>query len=253
MAPVFRSFAMLCALLLTLVPARADEPLTIFAAASLREVLEEAAKGWEQPVVVSYGGSGAIARQVDQGAPADLVFLANALWMDWLASRGRIAKGLRRDLLGNRLVVIGPKGAAPLTNADETELLARLDGGRLALGQTQAVPAGIYARQWLENRGAWEALLPHLAETENVRAALALVARGEAPLGVVYASDAMADPGVAVLYAIDPQAHEPIVYPAAVVAGGEENAATAFLDHLVQPDAQALFLRHGFAMHEGGT
>ncbi len=228
--------------------ARADEPVTIFAAASLRGALEAALEGAEARTQVSYGGSGAMARQVAQGAPADLVILANVAWMDWLEARGLLEADSRRDLLGNRLVLVGPAGAAPLDGVEAEALLARLDGGRLAVGLTEAVPAGIYARDWMQAAGLWEALRPHLAETENVRAALALVSRGEAPLGVVYASDALADPGVEVLLEIDAALHAPIVYPAALVAGRGGAAARAVLDHLGGDAAGAAFAAHGFAL-----
>ncbi|WP_137703139.1 molybdate ABC transporter substrate-binding protein [Marimonas lutisalis] len=240
----------LCHTLLALVlltgAALADAParVTVFAAASLRDALDAVAESYDGArIVASYGGSAAMARQVAQGAPADLVILANPQWMDWLEGQGVLMPDSRRDLLGNRLVLIGPAGAAPL-DASEQAMLARLGDGRLALGQVNAVPAGIYARAWLESAGLWPALAPHLAETENVRAALALVSRGEAPLGVVYASDAQADPGVSVLYDIPADSHPPITYPAAQVS--DSPAAAALLAYLSGPQAAVIFAAHGF-------
>jgi len=248
MLRIFGLLTIICAMLATVGPGRADAPVTIFAAASLGGALEAALDGVETEVRVSYGGSGTMARQVAQGAPADLVILANTDWMDWLESRGLLVADSRRDLLGNRLVLVGPDGAAPLESVDATTLSDRLAGGRLAVGHTEAVPAGIYAKEWMQAAGLWQALRTQLAETENVRAALALVSRGEVPLGVVYASDAQADPGVTVLAEIDADLHAPIVYPAALVAGRDAEAARTVLTHLQGATAAAAFERHGFAV-----
>ena len=208
---------MICALQFLPLPTVAGDAVSVFAAASLRDALEEIAAAHEREVVTSYGGSGQIARQVAQGAPADVVILANTAWMDWLALNASEGVHNRLDLLKNHLVLVGPEGADPMPEVNAGTLLARLAGGRLAVGQTQGVPAGIYARQWFENAGFWGALAPHLAETENVRTALALVARGEAPLGVVYATDAQADRDVVTLYDVPDDMHDPILYPVAVV------------------------------------
>ncbi|APX13814.1 molybdate ABC transporter substrate-binding protein [Tateyamaria omphalii] len=208
-------------------PGAQAEPLRVFAAASLQGPLDAVAATWDGPVVISYGGSGAMARQISQGAPADAVILANADWSDWLLDRG-IGTAPPRPLLSNGLVVVGPAGALPLPDVSADALLARLDGGRLAMGQHMSVPAGIYARAWLGEIGAWDTLQPHLAETENVRAALALVARGEVPLGIVYASDAVASSEVTVLFDVPTDAHPAILYPGLALT--PEGAA--FLDHV---------------------
>lgn len=229
-------------LLAAALPAQADRALTVFAAASLREALDAVAQIYDAPVAVSYGGSGAVARQVAQGAPADVIILAHPRWMDWLEDRGLIVSGTRFDLLSNRLVLIGPKGAPVLTDPTPERLLARLGDRRLAMGQRDAVPAGLYAAAWLRAIDAWDRLQPHLAETENVRAALALVSRREAPLGLVYASDALADPDVSVVYAVPDAQHPPIVYPVAAVTARADD----FLAHLRSPAAVAIFVRHGF-------
>lgn len=197
------------------------EPLRVFAAASLQGPLDAVAESWANDVRVSYGGSGTLARQISLGAPADVVILANVAWMNWLVDQGHLTDAT--DLLSNRLVLIGPAGSAPLPDPSADDLLARLDGGRLAMGQHLSVPAGIYAQAWLAGIDAWDALRPHLAETDNVRAALVLVARGEMPLGVVYASDAISTDAVSVLWTVPADQHPPIRYPAAALtdAGAE--------------------------------
>lgn len=217
--------------------------LTVFAAASLRGALDEVAALNDTPVAISYGGSGAMARQVAQGAPADVVVLANPQWMVWLQDQGVVAADLPVTLLTNTLVLIGHDGPA-LHDPDADALLARLGDRRLAIGQRQAVPAGIYARAWLEHIGAWDRLVPHLADVENVRAALALVARGDAPLGVVYGSDALADPKVTVLWHIPDDQHPPITYPAAALS--PEGAQ--FMDILRSPQAAEIFKKYGFGL-----
>ena len=219
--------------------ASAGDAVRIFAAASLQGPLDAAAASWETDTVISYGGSGTLARQISLGAPVDVVVLANATWADWLVDNGH-APGPVRDLLSNRLVLIGPAGAAALPDPKAAMLLARLDGGRMAMGQHMSVPAGIYARAWLESIDAWDDMRPHLAETENVRAALALVARGEVPLGVVYRSDAMASAAVSILWTMPDDQHPPIRYPGLALTPD----GAAFLDHLAtQTDA---FLPVGF-------
>ncbi len=236
------TFAGLLALLAALAaPLRADPaPVTVFAAASLRGVLEEIAAGYGAPVTLSYGGSGTMARQVAAGAPADLAILASPEWMNWLVAQAVPSLGPPRMVAGNALVVIGVAGAPDLR--DPAELSTRLGQGRLAMGQRDAVPAGSYARQWLVNAGLWDALEPKLAETDDVRAALALVARGQAPLGVVYATDARADPAVRVVYTVPSQTHDPILYPAAALSPAGE----AFLAYLATPEAARAFAARGF-------
>lgn len=249
---MFRKIRYLAALiLLTAGPSQAQQPLTVFAAASLKNALDEAAKGWQAPVVISYGGSGTMARQVAYGAPADVVVLANADWMAWLDGQGGLASK-PITLLGNRLVMIGPKNA-PSQSVDEASLAQTLGQGRLAIGQTNAVPAGIYGREWLQNSGLWPVVATRLAETENVRAALALVARNEAPLGIVYASDAVAEARVSIVHEISPKLHGPITYPAAVTTVAQQEGAQAFLTYLQSDAARLIFLAHGFLPPPGGV
>ncbi|MEL6451806.1 MAG: molybdate ABC transporter substrate-binding protein [Pseudomonadota bacterium] len=220
--------------------AGAEAPLRVFAAASLQGPLDVVAAQWGAEVSISYAGSGTIARQIDLGAPADAVILASDVWAGWLAGRGH-GVAPPAPLFSNRLVVIGPAGASAFDTFTATEVLARLDGGRLAMGQHQAVPAGQYAHAWLTHIGAWDALRPHLAETENVRAALAFVARGESPLGIVYASDAVASGAVSVLWTVPTDQHPTIRYPglAFTPEGG------AFLEHL--QSQVPTFVAAGFA------
>lgn len=216
-------------------------PVTVFAAASLRGALDEVASDFKAPVSLSFGGSGTMARQIAAGAPADLVILANPVWMDWLAQNGPQPKGTPKDLLSNTLVLIAPASTAD--QPDPNDIIASLDTGRLAMGQRDAVPSGTYAREWLQATGQWDALAPHLAETDNVRSALALVARGDAPLGIVYRTDALAEPKVRVVYDVPADLHSPITYPAAAFT----QAGTAFMTHLQSPASRAIFARYGFA------
>lgn len=235
--------ALVCAVLVLCAPvARADPPATVFAAASLKTALDQIATDWQGDITLSYAGSGAIARQVAQSAPADLVVLANPQWMAWLQDQGVVDPDKSRMILGNTLVVVGPSGHTPVAADQPGVLLQALKGGRLATGQTTSVPAGIYARAWLENAGLWADLSPHLAEAENVRAALAYVARGEAPLGVVYASDAVAEPAVSVVYTVPSDQHPQILYAAAPLTP----AGAAFLDFLTTAKAGSVFAANGF-------
>ena len=235
--------------LVLLAPLRGGaEDVTVFAAASLSDALGAVAEAHEAEtgveVVLVLGGSSALARQIEQGAPADLFLSANPGWMDRLERAGRLAPGTRRDLLGNRLVLIGPEGAAPVSLGPE--IAERLDGRVLAMALTEAVPAGIYGRAALEHLGLWAELAPEVAETRNVRAALALVATGAAPLGIVYRTDALAEPRVAELAVFPEGSHPPIIYPVAGIAGRQSAAAAAFLDYLTGPEAAAIFAAHGF-------
>ncbi len=234
--------------------ARAAE-ITVFAAASMRDALAEAGARWRaetgHAVRIAPAGSSALARQIAQGAPADLFVSANPGWMDWLEDAGLLQAGSRRIVAANRLVLIVPDvaDAAGTVSLEVGALLGALGAdGRMALAFTDAVPAGIYARQALEALGLWQALSPRIVETDNVRAALALLALGAARLGIVYASDAAAEPRVGIAADIPAKAHDPILYPAAVMrnASAPEEAAS-FLGWLAGAEAQAIFAAHGFA------
>lgn len=233
--------------------AAAQTPVTIFAAASLQDGLRALAREWAargHPAPrLSFAASSALARQVEQGAPADLFLSADEPWMDYLAARDLILPTSRVSALGNTLVLVAPstsRHVAPLTR--ETDLLALLGPqGRLALADPAHVPAGRYARAALEWMGQWGALAPRLARAENVRAALLLVERGEAPLGIVYATDALALPGLRVLGTFPPGSHPTITYPFALTRRAEGNAeARALLAFLTGPEAMPAWQRHGF-------
>lgn len=231
----------------TALPAMAD--VTVFAAASLKTALDEIAADWTDatgtPVVLSYGSTPALARQIAEGAPADVFLSASTAWMDDLAGRALIQTDSRRDLLGNRLVLIGRNGAGPVTLDASLDLAGLLDGGRLSMAFTNSVPAGQYGKEALESLGLWASVAASVVQSDNVRASLQLVALGEAPFGVVYASDAVAEPGVAVVGTFPEESHTPIVYPAALTLTAGPEAAD-FLAFLGQPKAAAVFVANGF-------
>lgn len=215
----------------------------VFAAASLKEPLDALAMQ-QDGVVVSYGGSGTIARQVMQGAPADIVVLANTAWMEALDNNGAIDPKTIKDVASNRLVLISHKdiGEMPL---DVNAINIARDGGPIAMGLTDAVPAGVYARSAFETLGLWDDLRGHVAELDSVRGALALVARGQAPLGVVYATDAEASDTVYVASKIPPTAHPTIRYQGAMTSEADIEAS-AFWELLTGPVGQGAFLDAGF-------
>jgi molybdate transport system substrate-binding protein len=239
------------ALLLSCAPVVAQADVRVFAAASLKSALDSIAAEYRtatgKTVSVSYAASSALARQIEQGAPADLFFSADLDWMDYLEGRGQLRPGTRRQLLGNRLVVVAPAGEAKPLALKPGALAAALSGGRLAVANVASVPAGRYAKAALENLGLWGEAQTRLAEAENVRAALTFVARGEAPLGIVYETDARAEPQVAVVAALPEGSHRPIVYPVALTRDARP-AAVDFLRHLTSGASAALFAREGFAV-----
>ena len=252
-----RAYACLLALMLFggggLRAAERAEPLSVFAAASLKESLDEAASVYAgtsgQKVRISYAGSSALARQIEQGAPADVFVAADLEWMDYLQQRKLIDPASRRNLLGNTLVLVAPASGnlSPVSLEPGIDLLPRLGKkGRIALGMTASVPAGKYAKASFTTLGVWKSLEPRIAEAESVRAALMLVARGEAPLGAVYASDAKAEPKVRVIGIFPESSHAPIVYPAARIAASRNPRAAAFVRWLATPAASKIFRAHGF-------
>jgi molybdate transport system substrate-binding protein len=224
----------------------------VFAAASLKEALDGIAVEWRvatgKTATVSYAASSALARQIDQGAPAHLFIPADLEWMDYVAARKLIRPETRSNLLGNRLVLIAPKSStAAATIAPGFALASLLGGGRLAVADVRAVPAGKYAKAALEQLGVWRSVEKSVAQTENVRAALLLVSRGEAPLGIVYRTDAAADPSVRVIGEFPENTHPPIVYP--VAATGPPNAdAEALLAWLRAEPARRIFAARGFSV-----
>ena len=245
-------FASLCACLCLASPLRA-EAVTVFAAASLKDALEEIGEAFTAreavPVTFSFAGSSVLARQIGLGAPADLFISASGIWMDALEQDGAIGPESRINLVGNSLVLITADPDLPeVAFSADLDLAGLLDGGKLAMGLVQAVPAGIYGKEALDYYGLWEDVADKVAQSDNVRASLALVATGEAPMGIVYATDARAEPRVRVIAAIPPESHAPILYPAALTTRSTSAAASAFLRSLTEPAAQAVLERHGFVV-----
>ncbi len=235
------------ALILSAPAALAD--VTVFAAASLKTALDRIAADWTgetgTPVVLSYGGTPALAKQIAEGAPADIFLSASEAWMDDLQEKALIRQESRRDLLGNSLILVATGTASPVTIDATLDLPGLLGDGKLSMAMVDSVPAGQYGKEALESLGLWSGVEASVVQSENVRAALQLVTLGEAPLGIVYASDAVAEPGVTVLGTFPEDSHRPIVYPGALTAQAGEDAA-AFLDHLSDPAAQEVFRANGF-------
>ncbi|RYJ00619.1 MAG: molybdate ABC transporter substrate-binding protein, partial [Acetobacteraceae bacterium] len=232
-------------------------PLTVFAAASLQDALRALEPAWRAaapgnpPLRLSFAASSALARQIEQGAPADLFMSADEPWMDYLAERSLIVTATRVSPLGNALVLVAPANS-PLRDVAlgrGTDLAALLGAGRLAVGDPAHVPAGRYAQAALEWLGQWQAINPRLARADNVRSALLLVERGEAPLGIVYATDALASPGVKVIGTFPGESHPPVTYPFAVTRRAAANPqARMALDFLAGPAAAAQWQRFGFSL-----
>ncbi len=237
--------------------ALADEgKITVFAAASLTNAMQDIAAVYKKEknvdVVSSFASSSTLARQIEAGAPADLVISADQKWMDYAIDKKAVDAASRVTLLGNSLVVVAPKASAQGEVAinKETPWSSLLKGGRLAVGDPEHVPAGIYAKEALQKLGAWETLAPELAPAEDVRGALALVARNEAPLGIVYGSDAVAEKGVKVVGTFPEDSHKKVEYPVAIIDGHKNATVSAFYDYLKGPQASAIFKRYGFTTHE---
>jgi molybdate transport system substrate-binding protein len=245
---------LLAALALTqpAVPARAAEIL-VFAAASLKESLDAATAAYRRQsgdnVKISYGASSALARQIEAGAPADLFISADEAWMDYLQQKKLIDPASRIDLLGNQLVLVAPKDSkVETTIAPGFPLLQLLGDGRLAMADPNAVPAGKYGKAALTKLGVWPQIETNIAAAENVRAALLLVARGEAPLGIVYKTDAAVEPAVRIVAAFPADTHPPIVYPIALVGAGGNPDAPTLEAYLRGPAARAVFDAGGFTV-----
>jgi molybdate transport system substrate-binding protein len=240
------------ALLLWSVPVHADE-ITVFAAASLTNALSEAGQAFEQKerhaVRFSFASSSTLAKQIGNGAPAQLFLSADLDWMDYLGQRKLIVDGSRTNLLGNRLVMIAPaKSSLKVDLKAGVDLSASLSGGLLASGDPDHVPAGKYARHAFEKLGVWKGIEGRIARADSVRAALALVERAECPLGVVYATDAAASAKVKVVGVFPEDSYPPIVYPAALVKDKDTPAARSLLEFLKSPAAKPIFEKHGFAV-----
>jgi molybdate transport system substrate-binding protein len=228
--------------------------LVIFAAASLKNALDEIATAWTResgrPVPkISYAASSALAKQIEQGAPADLFISADTDWMDYVDKKDLIKKGTRVNLLGNKIVLIARRDSSVAFDIKPGFDLAKaLGGGKLAMANVDAVPAGKYGKAALEKLGAWNEVKDNIAQAENVRAALLLVARGEAPLGIVYSTDAAAEPNVKIVGVFPADSYPPVIYPAAVTKESKTADASLFLDYLKSSKARPAFEKQGFTV-----
>lgn len=224
--------------------------ISVFAAASMKTALDQIVAVWTEKtsaeITVTYSSSATLAKQIEQAAPADIFISADLAWMDELAKKHLIKSESRKNLVGNTLVLIEAKGA----NLDSKieNLSATLGDEKIALGDVKSVPAGKYAKAALENLNLWAAIEPHIVMQENVRSALALVARGEAKLGIVYASDAKSEVKVDVLAIFPDSTHAKIIYPAALISASKNTGAQSFLDFLSSADAQLIFVQNGFTL-----
>ncbi|MGH6968702.1 MAG: molybdate ABC transporter substrate-binding protein [Stellaceae bacterium] len=243
---------LLAAILLTILPISPAPAatLTVFAAASLKNALDAAVAAYQvksgDMVRISYAASSALARQIEAGAPADIFISADLKWMDELQAKDLIETKSRRNLLGNELVLVAPAGSGTkIALAPGVDLLSHLKNGPLAMADPAAVPAGIYGKAALTTLGVWNSVKAKVARAQDVRAALRLVARGEAPLGVVYRTDAVAEPGVEVAGVFPPSSYPPVTYPAALVAHGQLRASY-LLDFLCSLAARHYFEQQGF-------
>ena len=235
------------------------QAITVFAAASLADAIEEIARVFtagggaagtnsatHAVVRTSFAASSVLARQIEAGAPADVFISADVEWMDYLDARHLLRAGTRRALLGNRLVLVAPEtSTVQVTLVPHVDLTAALAGGRLATGDPDSVPVGRYAQAALTRLGVWQQLAPQLVRAENVRAALEYVARGEAALGIVYRTDALAEKRVRVVATFPADSHPPIIYPLALTVGASPEA-TAFETFLESAAARGIFIRYGF-------
>lgn len=231
------------AIALTLTAPIARAEVLVFAAASLKEPLDQMAAAFDD-VVVSYGGSGTLARQIGLGAPADIVLLANVDWMDALEEGGHVQPHSVRDFASNRLVIVGGADAEPFSLTPDA-LNEALGLGRIAVGLTEAVPAGIYAKAALQSSGLWDVAEDRLAEVDSVRSALALVIRGQAPLGIVYRTDARISDAITEVAVFTADSHPPIRYVGALTDNADESATT-FLDYVLSDEGQSILAASGF-------
>jgi molybdate transport system substrate-binding protein len=251
-----RLFAAVTLLLLgfALAPRAAQaEDVLVFAAASLKNALDDAAKAYEadtgNKIVISYAGTPQLVKQLEQGAPADIFFSADMAWMATAAEKGLVKKDSQTILLGNRIVLVAPADStASLRIEKGFDLSGALKGGKLAMANTDSVPAGKYGKAALENLGVWDSVAQNVAQAENVRAALAFVALGEAPFGIVYATDASAESKVKVVDIFPEDSHPAIKYPLALTTSSTKAAARDFFAFLISPKARNFFAKYGFTV-----
>ena len=231
--------------------------VVIFAAATLKNALDAIIAQWQKETgkkaTVSYAASPALAKQIEQGAPAQMFISADLDWMDYLAGKNLIKADTRSNLLGNRIVLIAPKDKAqPVEIKAGFDLAKILGDGRLSMANVEAVPAGKYGKAALEKLGVWQSVSNRIAQAENVRAALLLVSRGEAPAGIVYQTDAVADPNVKIIGTFPENSHPPIIYPVALTATATHPDAAAFLAYMKSAKAKPLFEAQGFSVLSPG-
>lgn len=234
-------------------PAAAAEKITVFAAASLKNALDAVNAEWQKEAgkeaTVSYAASSALAKQIESGAPADVFISADLAWMDYVAEKKLIKDDTRADLLGNRIVLVtGKKDAGPVDIKAGFDLKGLLGEEKLAMGAVDSVPAGKYGKAALEKLGVWSSVEKNVAGAENVRAALLLVSKGEAPYGIVYQTDAAADKDVAIAGTFPEDSHPPIVYPIAITVDSKNPDTAAYVDFVKSPKAAALFEAQGFTI-----
>lgn len=232
---------------------KAQDDLVIFAAASLKNALDAANAQWQtdtnKTAKISYAASSALAKQIEQGAPAQMFISADLDWMDYLAGKSLIKADTRSSFLGNRIVLVAPKDKAqPIEIKAGFDLAKVLGDGRLSMANVDSVPAGKYGKAALEKLGVWASVSGKVAQAENVRAALLLVSRGEAPAGIVYQTDAASDPSVTIIGTFPADSHPPIIYPIALTANADHPDAAAFLAFLKSAKAKPFFEAQGFTV-----
>ncbi|MDE2445612.1 MAG: molybdate ABC transporter substrate-binding protein [Alphaproteobacteria bacterium] len=230
----------------------AADKINVFAAASLKTALDQVNAQWKaetgKQAIITYAASNALAKQIEAGAPADVFFSADLAWMAYLQDKGLVAKGSDVPLLGNQIVLVAAKDSKVDIRIEKDFKLAEAIGtSKLAMGNVDSVPAGKYGKAALESLGVWPLVEGKVAQAENVRAALKLVDTGEASLGIVYASDAKADPAVKVIGAFPDNSHSPIIYPAAVLSDSKNEDAQTFVTYLRSTKAKAIFEAQGFS------
>ncbi|MCL7465681.1 molybdate ABC transporter substrate-binding protein [Phaeovulum sp. NW3] len=248
-----RRLALACVLAASLAPPALAEEVVVFAASSMKTALDAVAAGFQDStghqVTISYAGSGQLARQIIQGAPADIFVSAAVNWMDAVEQDGLIAAGTRRDLFGNTLVLVAHgQDAAPVTIGPDLDLPGLLGEEKLAMARVDSVPAGQYGKAALAHLGLWDAIAPSVAQADNARAALALVATGEAPYGIVFATDTAATENVTVVATFPADSHPPIIYPGALLTNAADAADRAFFEALMSDLGDATFAAQGFAI-----
>jgi molybdate transport system substrate-binding protein len=234
-------------------PGWAAEAVKVFAAASLKDALEEVGRAWKassgKEIAIVAAATPALAKQIEEGAPADVFISADVKWMDHLQAKDLIKPETRKDLLGNRLLLVGSAAApASVDLRDAAAFSKLLEDQKLAVAGVESVPAGRYAKEALTNLGLWAAAEPNLAQTENVRASLALVSRGEAIAGIVYESDMIKEKNAKQLAVFPAESHAPIIYPLAVVAASANPDAAELVQYLSSPQAAAIFKASGFTV-----